>query len=250
MPGGNAIGMPDSEPPDEEDACAVCFGIICQPARVSNVCDHKFCRLCVFKCSSLPFAGCPLCRAPMAEGLEKALVPSLIDYDEAAAAALAAAHPALYEQALRKEALVEERLRERMIPSLPLVLLPGSCARGRSGEAIRLKLRQSVTLRFSEPEALRTIASHSHEQFGIIYRESSVCGGALRGFVVRLGGDKTVGHAVNGSYRVKLVPLKEFQLVGRIRRSDGGCLLGAVEVTRDRIQAPARTSKLMKFCSS
>ena len=115
----------------DDDACAVCFGVRCQPARMSDQCEHTFCRLCVLKCkgstagSAMP---CPLCRAPIAESLETVLLPSEIAYNQAAAAALASAHPLLYRSALHKEEEEEARLRETLIPNVRRHLAPPHAA--------------------------------------------------------------------------------------------------------------------------
>jgi len=231
----------------EDDTCAVCYGVRCQPARLSDKCEHTFCRTCVLKCIGSSFArfpGCPLCRAPLAASLESAVLPSEIAFDQAAAASLAATHPVLYQCALEKEKAEEARLREKLIPNLPLVMAPGSCVRDDLGRPVRLRVRSTLTLFFSDADALHTLQKHQKEQVGILFRESSSHGGARRGFLARpiagkyvdadssrTDGETGGGGRLQGTYRTKLTAMREFQLVGNVRRDADGSIVGAVEVS-------------------
>ena len=213
----------------------MCYGVRYHPSRISDECEHTFCRLCVFKMRTtgpMHPAACPLCRAPQSEGLDEALMPSEIAYDEAQATGLLRAHPGLYHCALKKEADLEDRLRETLIPRVPLVMLPGSCAQ-EGGLPIRPKVRSTMTFLFSEPDALKTLSAHKRGQVGVVFREASIHGGAMRGFLarpLRCNPVRKGSTSLPTPYLAKLAPLQEFELVGSMHRDADGCMVGAVEV--------------------
>lgn len=127
----------------DDDACTICYGVRYHPCGVSAECSHQFCRSCAFKCLKVS-ASCPLCRAPCNPATAGALLPSEIAFDVEADASLADAHPRLHECAERAEAEVEAQLRKSVIPSVPLVMLPGECARDSFGKPIRIKVNAKM----------------------------------------------------------------------------------------------------------
>ena len=254
----------------DEHTCSICFNIRYHPARISEQCNHSFCRMCVFRCcagagkSGPRVSSCPLCRAPASEALDEVLLPSDVPYDHAFGRAVASEHGALYSAALAREAKEEEALRETVIPSVPLIMLPGTCARDDYGWPIRPRVKSTMTFIFSDEDALRTLATHKQQQVGVVFREASVHGGVIRGFLARpmcgsfLHG-RRAGESCRPSYRAKVcatafplrlrartwiarahdaprccaqlaVLVREFHLIGKLRRDENGCMVGAVEV--------------------
>ena len=75
--------------------CSVCMSALREPVKwpahpSAEGCGHVFCRGCVVRClSAEQTSGCPLCRAPVAEGMT-ALKARSLPMDEAAAAEIAA----------------------------------------------------------------------------------------------------------------------------------------------------------------
>jgi len=215
-----------AELPDE-DTCAVCYGVCCRPASYSDQCNHTFCRLCVFKARSTG-NGCPLCRAPVGAAVEEAVLPCEIPFNKEAADAMQRAHGELYSAALLAEEATEARLRERVVPLVPLVLLPGQCPKGH-----RPKVAATMTLHFTETEAIQTILANQHGQVGFLYREENDSGTAY-GFLARIKRVRFVcAWRAQGSpseVRATIAAQQSFQRVGRVKRDDEGGQVGAVEI--------------------
>ena len=152
----------------DEDTCSICYGICYHPARISKECSHTFCRMCVFRTvssgSAFASVSCPLCRAPMDAAHDEVLVPSHIPYDSQQGSTLAARHSDLYQAALGREAEIEGKLLQTLIPKVPLIMAPGSCARDGQGTPIRPKCKAPMTLIFTDPDALKTLGTHRGEQ--------------------------------------------------------------------------------------
>ena len=97
------------------------------------------------------------------------MLPSEITYDSEAASELAQRYPSAYKAALAKELALDARLRETIIPSLPLVFLPGSCTLA-NGKPLRPNYRSgtSLTLYFSDKNAQETLGVALHCQVGVL----------------------------------------------------------------------------------
>ena len=83
---------------------------------------------------------------------------------------------------------------------MPLVLLPGSCVRDDRGHPVRLKVHSTMTLFFSEPDALHTLEKHKQEQVRSLRRltgrsRARTCG-------VRVGNGKTAGRGSGARARM------------------------------------------------
>ena len=241
----------------EDALCALCYDVRCHPTRLAS-CDHEFCRLCVFKCLDRCMAGsrfassqtvsCPMCRTACLEEVIDVLMPSDLEYNAQAAAELSRAHPESYQAALQREALVEEKLRETLIPSLPLVQLPGSC-RGPRGGSLRPNLsRRSVKLYFRDNDAQKALLSQ--ERVGVLFNDVSHHNGSSpRGFLARPVRRKfTTGTDPQTGQRTLCAHLSiegDFEVVGRVKRVEVGgtsFLYGAVEqlAESDGVAQPRR----------
>ena len=235
---------PADDVPDA-DMCAVCYSVLCHPCQLSNQCNHAFCRLCVFKCSTSAVADveCPLCRAPADPEICDALLPSELQYDATAARTLASKYPAEYAAALGREMQVEACLRERIIPDLPIVNLPGTAV-DHSGKPLRPNVtrKNRITLFFSDEAAQKTIVDLTRQMgqaslvkrrrkrvesadarsaplVGVLFNEVSRHGRRAHGFLARpVSGCKSANRG--RTQRVTMDICDEFELVGRIRRDD------------------------------
>ena len=153
---------------EEEDSCAVCYSIMCRPARLSE-CSHVLCRLCVFKCR-LWEAGCPMCRAPLLASVSGVRFPSELEYDSATDTAIARRHPSEHRESAAKEEALEARLRAHLMGDLPLVMHPGSipCDANGKRQQMRIAKDTKVSMVFDDPQvralarATSRVRSHCH----------------------------------------------------------------------------------------
>lgn len=58
-----STGLPSNEIHAEEQQCAVCWELLCEPVSWPG-CSHHFCLLCTLETRRRPKPSCPLCRAP------------------------------------------------------------------------------------------------------------------------------------------------------------------------------------------
>jgi len=227
---------------EDEDMCAVCYGIMCRPARLGE-CNHHFCRLCVFKCR-LWEAGCPMCRAPLIASVSGVRFPSELQYDVAADAAIARRRRSEHSESAAKEAALETKLRAHLMDGLPLVMHPASIPCDANGKRRQMRIAKDtkVNMVFNDPQAQRTLmhAMKSGCVVGVVYRNEGGPPSEREGFIAR-SVQCRVDH--EGNLRARLCALDRCVLVGETRHdADQGLLVGSVELTQRR-EAPALSAR-------
>ncbi|EOD13621.1 hypothetical protein EMIHUDRAFT_445826 [Emiliania huxleyi CCMP1516] len=98
----------------DEDECAICCSLLCEPSRwpaiADSECEHRFCKPCIAQWMAQQKSDnptCPLCRAPALARLSR----GAIEVDETEAARLAERHPCLYAERLTLHRAMSAQLR-------------------------------------------------------------------------------------------------------------------------------------------
>ena len=228
---------PSPEIDDENAVCAVCYGVRCHPASLAP-CPHTFCRLCVFKCRSLD-SGCPLCRVAVDPELQRAYLPSSIAYDTAEDAAIAERYPLAHRAAVERETALEQRLSEKLLLALPLVVYPGSFPVDATGEpvyCIKTGPNTSCTMHFTDEKARSMLESIAGASRPSVWKPDALAKSVpvpRQVGVVCPGGDGPYGaegfvadtmsvRSLSGSTVASLRSLRRFKVVGDVRLQDDG----------------------------